>query len=127
MTRAPVAQWIERQVADLKVVGSSPAGRATSPRVSGNATIRPWRFASSVSSTEMIFPFRTTIREQRRVTSFALVAAETLGHARLMKHSQRSEAPGGAIGEPGGREASRADAVADDASIPAKEGSTSAT
>src|SRR5205814_7333666 len=26
--RAPVAQWIERQVADLKVVGSSPAGRA---------------------------------------------------------------------------------------------------
>ncbi len=26
---APVAQWIERQVADLKVVGSSPAGRAT--------------------------------------------------------------------------------------------------
>jgi hypothetical protein len=25
---APVAQWIERQVADLKVVGSSPAGRA---------------------------------------------------------------------------------------------------
>ena len=27
---APVAQWIERQVADLKVVGSSPAGRATS-------------------------------------------------------------------------------------------------
>ncbi len=27
--RAPVAQWIERQVADLKVVGSSPAGRAT--------------------------------------------------------------------------------------------------
>jgi hypothetical protein len=27
---APVAQWIERQVADLKVVGSSPAGRAIS-------------------------------------------------------------------------------------------------
>ena len=27
--RAPVAQRIERQVADLKVVGSSPAGRAT--------------------------------------------------------------------------------------------------
>ncbi len=26
--RAPVAQWIERQVADLEVVGSSPAGRA---------------------------------------------------------------------------------------------------
>src|SRR6185503_18990307 len=26
---APVAQRIERQVADLKVVGSSPAGRAT--------------------------------------------------------------------------------------------------
>ena len=34
--RAPVAQWIERQVADLKVVGSSPAGRATFP---GRATI----------------------------------------------------------------------------------------
>ncbi len=29
--RAPVAQWIERQVADLKVVGSSPAGRAILP------------------------------------------------------------------------------------------------
>ncbi len=29
--RAPVAQWIERQVADLKAVGSSPAGRATFP------------------------------------------------------------------------------------------------
>src|SRR3970282_2069270 len=28
-SRAPVAQRIERQVADLKVVGSSPAGRAT--------------------------------------------------------------------------------------------------
>src|SRR5689334_7298329 len=28
--QAPVAQRIERQVADLKVVGSSPAGRATS-------------------------------------------------------------------------------------------------
>ena len=27
-SRAPVAQRIERQVADLKVVGSSPAGRA---------------------------------------------------------------------------------------------------
>src|SRR3954466_16275958 len=27
-TRAPVAQWIERQVADLKVVSSSLAGRA---------------------------------------------------------------------------------------------------
>ena len=27
--KAPVAQWIERQVADLKAVGSSPAGRAT--------------------------------------------------------------------------------------------------
>ena len=27
--RAPVAQRIERQVADLKAVGSSPAGRAT--------------------------------------------------------------------------------------------------
>ena len=26
--RAPVAQWIERQVADLKVVSSSLAGRA---------------------------------------------------------------------------------------------------
>jgi hypothetical protein len=31
---APVAQWIERQVADLKVVGSSPAGRAMIPRFS---------------------------------------------------------------------------------------------
>ena len=28
VTRAPVAQWIERQVADLKVVSSSLAGRA---------------------------------------------------------------------------------------------------
>src|SRR3954469_6910276 len=33
--RAPVAQWIERQVADLKVVGSSPAGRASTAHLPG--------------------------------------------------------------------------------------------
>src|SRR4249919_3592566 len=32
---APVAQWIERQVADLKVVGSSPAGRAKTSHLTG--------------------------------------------------------------------------------------------
>ena len=26
---APVVQWIERQIADLEVVGSNPAGRTT--------------------------------------------------------------------------------------------------
>ena len=30
-SHVPVAQWIERQVADLKAVGSSPAGRANTP------------------------------------------------------------------------------------------------
>ena len=33
--RAPVAQWIERQVADLKAVSSSLAGRASPPKLSG--------------------------------------------------------------------------------------------
>ena len=39
-SRAPVAQRIERQVADLKVVGSSPAGRANSPHQSTQAQQR---------------------------------------------------------------------------------------
>src|SRR3954451_22118235 len=34
---APVAQWIERQVADLKVVGSSPAGRANTATWAGSS------------------------------------------------------------------------------------------
>ena len=38
---APVAQWIERQVADLKVVGSSPAGRANPPSCAVT-TVPPW-------------------------------------------------------------------------------------
>ena len=39
--RAPVAQWIERQVADLKAVGSSPAGRASHANGNGPFGIRP--------------------------------------------------------------------------------------
>ena len=35
VAHVPVAQWIERQVADLKVGGSSPLGHATDSRTNG--------------------------------------------------------------------------------------------
>ena len=53
VAHVPVAQWIERQVADLKVVGSSPAGRAISSMTYRSPTLVRTTlppFAASVSS-----------------------------------------------------------------------------
>ena len=60
--RAPVAQRIERLPPEQKVVGSSPAGRASSTTTySGNAHARPSRLVSSVSSTSTTSLSLTTI------------------------------------------------------------------